>query len=456
MVKSKKEKTRFICQSCGFNSPRWLGRCTECGEWNSMIEEKVVPEKRSRSMISKTSNAPVALSQVRAEQNERIVTKSSEFNRVLGGGIVPGSVVLVGGDPGIGKSTLMLQEGARIASSIMNVLYISGEESTSQIKMRADRLGINSENLLILAETNLEEILGHIDRVAPDIMIIDSIQTVYRSDMDSAPGSISQIRECAYQFISVAKERNIPVFLIGHVTKEGYIAGPKVLEHMVYTLLFFEGDRDHFYRILRAVKNRFGSTNEIGVFEMVEKGLMEVNNPSEMFLSERNENIPGSSVICALEGTRPLMLEIQALVTPSNYGLPQRSATGIDSKRLAMLLAVLEKRIGLRIGTHDVFVNAVGGIRIDETSADLGIALAIASSLKNVAIDPKTVVIGEIGLGGELRAVSQIDKRISESGKLGFKRIVIPASNRKVGRTEGDLDIAKASKLDDAIQVLFS
>ncbi|MEE4311431.1 MAG: DNA repair protein RadA [candidate division KSB1 bacterium] len=455
MAKSKKEKTRFICQSCGFNSPRWIGRCTECGEWNSMIEEKVVPEKRSRSMIPKTSNAPVALSEVRAEKNERIVTRSDEFNRVLGGGIVPGSVVLVGGDPGIGKSTLMLQEGARIASLKMSVLYISGEELTSQIKMRADRLGINSENLLIMAETNLEEILGQIDRIAPDIMIIDSIQTVYRSDMDSAPGSISQIRECAYQFISVAKERNIPVFLIGHVTKEGYIAGPKVLEHMVDTLLFFEGDKDHFYRILRAVKNRFGSTNEIGVFEMMEKGLMEVNNPSEMFLSERNENIPGSSVICALEGTRPVMLEIQALVTPSNYGLPQRSATGIDSKRLAMLLAVLEKRIGLRIGTHDVFVNAVGGIRIDEPSADLGIALAIASSLKNVAIDPKTVVIGEIGLGGELRAVSQIEKRISESGKLGFKRIVIPVSNRKAGRSEGDLVIEKASKLDDAIQLLL-
>lgn len=420
-----------------------------------MVEEKVTPPTTERSLISKAISKPIPLSEIEFTPDSRLLTKSKEFNRVLGGGIVPGSVVLVGGDPGIGKSTLMLQEGARLSDNNYRVLYISGEESTTQLKLRANRLGVNSTQLLILAETNLDTIIEQIEQIQPNLLIVDSIQTIYRPIFESAPGSISQIRECAHQFITLAKSRSIPVFLIGHVTKEGYIAGPKVLEHMVDTLLYFEGDKDHFYRILRAVKNRFGSTNEIGVFEMSDKGLTDVSNPSQMFLSQRKEGISGSTVICAMEGTRPLLLEIQALVSPSNYGLPQRTATGIDVKRLAILLAVLEKRVGLRIGTFDVFVNAVGGVRIDEPAADLGISISIASSLKNQTANPKTVVIGEIGLGGEIRAVAHLEKRLSEAEKLGFEQAVIPASNKKLDYRTNQLKIIRVEKLDQAIEVVL-
>jgi len=421
-----------------------------------MVEEKVPQQTQDRSLILKSSATPMALSGIEYTHENRILTKCTEFNRVLGGGIVPGSVILVGGDPGIGKSTLMLQEGTRIASADFTVLYVSGEESTSQIKLRATRLGLNSDYMLVLAETNLDMIIEHIEQLRPGLIIIDSIQTIYRPIFESAPGSISQIRECAYQFITIAKSRNIPVFLIGHVTKEGFIAGPKVLEHVVDTLLYFEGDRDHFYRILRAVKNRFGSTNEIGVFEMSDQGLTEVNNPSEMFLSQRKEDISGSTVVCVMEGTRSILLEIQALVTPSNYGLPQRTATGVDAKRLAILLAVLERRAGLRIGTHDVFVNAVGGVRIDETAADLGIIVSIASSLKNQIINPRTAVIGEVGLGGEIRSVSQIEKRLSEMEKLGFEQAVIPASNKKTSVRLNKLKVTPVDKLSQAIAFLLA
>lgn len=456
MVKTKKEKSQFTCQSCGFVSPRWLGRCTNCGAWNSFVEEKVVKRAPAVSAVEKADIAPMRLDQIQYRQEDRIRCSSEEFDRVLGGGIVPGSLVLIGGDPGIGKSTIMLQEAARISKDDFKVLYVSGEESLMQTKLRADRLNLNSENLFILTENNLDIVVNEIEKIDPRLIIVDSIQTIYRPVLESAPGSISQVRECAHQFLSLSKSRNVPVFLIGHVTKEGYIAGPKVLEHTVDTLLYFEGDGDHFFRILRAVKNRFGSTNEIGVFEMTDKGLMEVTNPSEMFLSNRTSDSSGSAVICVLEGSRPLLLEVQALVSPSNYGLPQRSSTGFDPKRLSMLLAVLEKRVGMRVGTYDVFINAVGGVRIDETAADLGIAMAIASSLKNQLIPSDVAVVGEIGLSGEIRPVAQIDRRISEAAKLGFKKIIIPANNSKTEKRTGQIEILPVGKLSRAVEILLN
>lgn len=454
-MKPKKLKTQYICQSCGFVSPRWLGRCSECGAWNSLVEEQVAPKADIPASMARAAVPALPLAQIQAQQEPRINCHSQEFNRVLGGGIVPGSLVLIGGDPGIGKSTLMLQEAARLAQETFKVLYVSGEESLTQIKMRADRLGLAGNHLFVLTENNLEGILAEVEQIAPQLIVIDSIQTVYRPELESSPGSISQVRECAQQLLRLSKDQNIPVFLVGHVTKDGFIAGPKVLEHTVDTLLFFEGDRDHFFRILRAVKNRFGSTNEIGVFRMTEAGLAEVPNPSEMFLAQRAADSSGTAVICVMEGSRPILLEVQALVSPSNYGLPQRSATGIDPKRLSMLLAVLEKRVGLRIGTFDVFVNAVGGVRIDETAADLGIALAIASSLKNQVIASEVVLIGEIGLAGEIRPVPQIERRIGEAEKLGFQELIIPAANMKVVKNRSQLRLHPVDKLAQAVAILF-
>jgi len=430
-VSKKNEKIHFVCQSCGFETPKWLGRCPECSAWNSLTEEKMPAKTASRPTQSSAGTRPLPLSEIQYNHEARFISRSGEFNRVLGGGIVPGSLLLVGGDPGIGKSTLMLQEAASFAKKDFPVLYVSGEESIAQTKLRAVRLGLNSDDLFILAETNVERVVEAIEHLNPSLVIIDSIQTVYNPLLQSAPGTVSQVRECALQFLGLAKNRQVPIFLIGHVTKDGYLAGPKVLEHMVDTLLFFEGDRDHFFRLVRAVKNRFGSTNEIGVFEMTDKGIVEVTNPSAIFLSERLQSTSGSSVVCLMEGTRPILVEIQALASPTSYGLPQRSSTGVDSKRLAMLLAVLEKRVGIRLGTSDIFVNAVGGVKITETSADLGIVQAIASSAKNRPIDPKTVLIGEVGLGGEVRAVSRIELRISEAQKLGFQRCIIPKSSAK-------------------------
>jgi len=420
-----------------------------------MVEEKVTPPRTDRSTSERSTAIPTRLSEIQSSQEKRINCHSKEFARVLGGGIVPGSLVLIGGDPGIGKSTIMLQEAARLAREDFPVLYVSGEESLMQTKMRADRLGLPGENLFILTENNLDAIFYEVEQLKPRLVVIDSIQTVYRPGLESAPGNISQVRECAHQFLNLSKKENIPVFLVGHVTKEGYIAGPKVLEHTVDTLLYIEGDKDHFFRILRAAKNRFGSTNEIGVFEMTEKGLVEVSNPSEIFLSQRAADISGSVVICIMEGSRPILLEVQALVSPSNYGLPQRSATGIDPKRLSMLLAVLEKRVGIRIGTFDVFVNAVGGVRIDETAADMGISLAIASSLKNQVINPDVVIIGEIGLGGEIRPVPQIERRIGEAEKLGFKEMVIPKANMKSIKKKNQITIRPVEKLAQAVAVLI-
>lgn len=452
----KKAKIQYICQSCGYTSLKWLGRCSECGAWNSFIEERVVKSPKREPIFKSDLSDPISLSDISTDQNDRIVIQNEEFNRVLGGGIVQGSVVLLGGDPGIGKSTLMLQQGAALAGADFVVLYVSGEESVRQTKLRAERLGIDSDHLMILAETDLNQIIAAIENKQPRLVIVDSIQTMFQPNFDSSPGSISQVRECALAFLQIAKSKNIPIFLIGHVTKEGYLAGPKVLEHMVDVLLHFEGDRDHFYRILRSVKNRFGSTREIGVFEMTGKGLLEVKNPSELFLSQRKENISGSSVVCTLEGTRPFLVEIQALVSPTSYGLPQRTVTGVDSKRLYLLIAVLEKRVGLKLGAYDVFVNAAGGVRIDEPSADLGILISMASSFKNQIVDADTVCIGEVGLGGEIRAVPQIEKRVDEAAKLGFKKALVPKFNLKGIQHPRSLKLLAADRVEEALEEVLN
>lgn len=409
-----------------------------------------------KSNVSTHRAAPVQLSEVIVGDQPRRATGSKEFSRVLGGGIVAGSVVLIGGDPGIGKSTLMLQEGVHLAKEDYRVLYVSGEESARQTKLRADRLCLAAEHLYILAETDVNRILESIEALSPELVVIDSIQTMHQPIFESSPGSISQVRECALVLSRMAKQRNIPMFFIGHVTKDGYIAGPKVLEHMVDVLLHFEGDRNHYYRILRAVKNRFGSTREIGVFEMKPLGLCDVSNPSAVFLEQRKENVSGSTVICTLEGTRPFLVEIQALVTPTIYGLPQRTATGIDGKRLALLLAVLEKRVGLKLGTHDVFVNAAGGAKIDEPSADLGILTSLASSFNDRIVDARAILIGEIGLGGEIRAVPQIEQRIDEAAKLGFAKAIIPKHNCGTMSKSSSLEICGVERADEALDEILN
>lgn len=454
-LKVPKTKTQFVCQSCGYISLRWIGRCSECNSWNSFIEEKSIPKKGQRYNSGNTPASPISLKNVVFDNHQRVQVRSEEFNRVLGGGIVPGSLILIGGDPGIGKSTLMLQESVAIARKDFTVLYVTGEESTQQTKLRAQRLAVDSEYLYILSETDFNNIAENIEKLNPALIVVDSIQTVYQSGLESSPGSISQVRECALGFTNIAKSKNIPIFLIGHVTKEGYFAGPKVLEHMVDVLLQFEGDREHYYRLLRAVKNRFGSTREIGIFEMRETGLVDVPNPSALFLEQRKDNVSGSAVICTMEGTRPFLIEIQALVTTSNYGLPQRTATGIDSKRLSLLLAVLEKRVGLNLGTFDVFVNAAGGARVEDPTGDLGILAAIASSFQDRVVDPEAIILGEIGLGGELRAVPQIDKRLDEAAKLGFKKAVIPKFNTKGLNKNCSLKIASADKAEEALEEIL-
>ncbi len=456
-LKTQKQKRQYVCQTCGYVALRWMGRCTECGAWNSLVEERVAGgTRRKRADAGSGIAEPKPLAALPLDDQERIKVSSAEFNQVLGGGIVWGSVILVGGDPGIGKSTLMLQEAVNLAAEDFPVLYISGEESERQTKLRAQRLGIDSQYLHVLAETDLENMTAQVEALEPRLVVVDSIQTVHHPGLDSAPGSIGQVRECALAFVRLAKSRNIPVFLIGHVTKEGYLAGPKVLEHMVDVLLHFEGDREHFYRILRSIKNRFGSTREIGVFEMKENGLQEVKNPSAIFLAQRSEDVSGSSVTCTMEGTRPFLVELQALVTPTSYGLPQRNTTGVDPKRLSLLLAVLEKRVGLRLGTHDVFVNAAGGVRIDEPCADLGILVAIASSFRDRLVDPSAVVMGEIGLGGEIRAVPQVDKRIAEAAKLGFKKAVVPGFNAGTLDVPAPLEVFGAAKVEEVLQEVLN
>jgi DNA repair protein RadA/Sms len=449
-----KAHSKYVCQSCAYESTRWMGKCPNCDAWNTFAEEVSAPRTRGRhSNGLKTGSSVVPITDVATAPESRASTSIPEFDRVLGGGIVPGSVVLVGGDPGIGKSTLMMQMASSLTSLI--VLYITGEESVHQMRLRADRLEIHpSENLLLLAETNLDVIGTLLEKTKPDLVIVDSIQTMFRADFESAPGTVSQVREATAQFVRYAKTRSIPVFLIGHVTKEGVIAGPRVVEHMVDTVLQFEGEQHYTHRILRALKNRFGSTNEIGIFEMNDKGLKEVTNPSETFLAERRAGTAGSAVVASIEGTRPLLLEVQALVAPTSYGVPQRSSTGFDAKRLQMLLAVLERRVGLRVGQYDVFVNIAGGVRIDEPAADVGMALSIVSSLQNVPVDSHMVVIGEIGLGGEIRSVSQMEKRISEAGNLGFKRCILPKS--KVKLRNGGIDLVEVETVDQAINAALS
>lgn len=448
-----KIQSTYVCQACGYESPRWVGKCANCGGWNTFVEElgkKVSSHKKAT--LSKVNATP--LDEINVENDIRTVTGMSEFDRVLGGGVVDGSVILIGGDPGVGKSTLMMQLASKIKEQI--VLYISGEESARQIKLRSERLGLEFGNrFLVLAETNVDIIAEVIDRNPPEMIIIDSIQTMFRPQLESSPGSVGQVRESTALFTRIAKEKSIPVFLIGHVTKEGVIAGPKVIEHMVDTVLQFEGERHFAYRILRAMKNRFGSTNEIGVFEMRDSGLIEVKNPSAVFLSERSLGASGSTVVASIEGTRPILIEVQALVTSTSYGVPQRNTTGFDYRRLGLLIAVLEKRLGVMMGQHDVFVNIAGGVRIDEPAVDLGIAASIMSSLRDSSVDPQTVAVGEIGLSGEVRTVSQIERRVQEAAKLGFKRIVLPINNVK-GVSGNGIELIGVERIDDAIKALIS
>jgi len=434
-----KIKTFYQCQSCGYGSPKWLGKCPDCGSWNSFVEEKTVPQSRNAPSLQAYGKAEaVYLHSIEGTDADRTSTGIKEFDRVLGGGVVAGSVILVGGDPGIGKSTLLLQAFSGLSKNSGKLLYVSGEESPQQIKMRADRLSVNSDSIILLPETSLEGILDSAAKISPYAMVVDSIQTMYTQELLSAPGSVGQVRECAAKLMLFAKKSQIPVFIVGHVTKEGTIAGPRVLEHIVDTVLYFEGDRGHSYRILRTIKNRFGSTNEIGIFEMSDAGLREVDNPSELFLSERPQNVSGSTVVASLEGTRPLMVEIQALVSQTNFGMPRRTSIGVDFNRVNLLIAVLEKRAGMHLGGMDVFINVVGGLKIVEPAVDLGIIATIASSAREVSIKPDTFVFGEIGLSGEVRAVAQAEARLKEAAKIGFKRAVIPAGNAlKTANMEG-------------------
>ena len=449
-----KSHTKYVCQTCAYESPRWVGRCPNCEGWNTLVEEMTQKVSAKKSIVQKNVKA-VPFNQIESIEDQRISTGISEFDRVLGGGIVIGSVVLLGGDPGIGKSTIMLQLAAEIKDKL--VLYVTGEESEKQIKLRAERLSLNiPDSLLILAETNLNVISDIIERTTPDILIVDSIQTIFRPEFESSAGSVGQVRESTAQLHRIAKSKSISMFLIGHVTKEGVIAGPKVIEHMVDAVLQFEGERHYAFRVLRAAKNRFGSTNEIGIFEMRDSGLSEVKNPSELFLSERSFGSSGSTVVASIEGSRPLLVEVQALVTPTNYGVPQRNTTGFDIRRLGLLLAVLEKRIGVTMGQFDVFVNIVGGIRIDEPAVDLGIAMSILSSKKDIPIDTQTVVVGEIGLGGEVRTINQIEKRLQEAAKLGFKRLILPKNNLKSIQRQPEIELIGIERIEDAVELLLS
>ena len=451
-----REKRKFVCQECGYTTPKTLGRCPNCKSWQSFAEEveELITPSRHRG-IGQVSREPEPISQVTASEVERHLTGMSEFDRVLGGGIVPGAVILIGGDPGIGKSTLLLQASDALSRNYGDVLYVSGEESVSQTKLRATRLGVKSDTLYVLCENNLEQIQKHIEDRKPKVVVIDSIQAVYLTSIQSAPGSVTQIRECTGHFLICAKNRNIPIFLVGHVTKEGVIAGPRVLEHMVDTVLYFEGEGHHIYRVLRAIKNRFGSTNEIGIFEMRNTGLADVMNPSEIFLSDRKEQVSGSVVVSSMEGTRPLLMEIQALVVPTNYGNPRNTAAGVDRHRIALLIAVLNKRVGIDVGDSDVFVNITGGLRIDEPGIDLGVLMAISSSHRDMPIDRQTVMIGEVGLGGEIRPVTHVDRRIREAAKLGFRRAIFPEYNRKGLNIDDDIELVGVKDVYDSLAALL-
>lgn len=448
---AKKIKSKYVCQNCGYESAGYLGKCPDCGAWSSFIEE--ISENVSQPVLNKIpdTNPPVKLSEIQMNAEIRVKTDISEFDRVLGGGIVQGSLVLIAGDPGIGKSTILLQTAGKLCEDGKKVLYVSAEESASQIKLRAERLGVKSDNLYIYPQTNFELIKSHIEEMKPDLVIIDSVQAIYTNMIQSSAGSVSQIRECCNFLMGIAKTNNISIIVIGHVTKEGNIAGPKVLEHMVDTVIQFEGDKYKSYRILRSIKNRFGNTSEIGVFEMGGNGLVEIINPSQFFLNEYGiTQTPGSTIIVTSEGTRPLLVEIQALVGTTPYPAPRRVANGVDLSRILQILAVLEKRIGLNLSKQDVYVNVIGGIDVTEPAADLGIALSIITCVRDVVFDSQTAIVGEIGLSGEIRGVSHIEKRITEAQKLGFKRIIIPKSNEIQTKIDG-IEIIKVNRIIEAI-----
>ena len=450
---AKGKKTIFFCQNCGHEENKWLGQCPMCKEWNTFVEENISVSKASTVKQAKEAEV-VSLNQIETNQEDRICTDIKELDRVLGGGIVPGSLILVGGDPGIGKSTLLLQVCKRLCENKKEVLYISGEESLKQIKLRANRMGDFKDDMYLLCETNLDIIKSVIEKRRPEIVIIDSIQTMYNEEVTSAPGSVSQVRESTNVFMQLAKGLGISIFIVGHVTKEGTVAGPRVLEHMVDTVLYFEGDRHASYRILRGVKNRFGSTNEIGVFEMRQNGLVEVENPSEFMLSGKPEHASGSVVACSMEGTRPILLEIQALVCNSNFGMPRRTAAGTDFNRVNLLMAVLEKRAGIHMSNSDAYVNIAGGMKINEPAIDLGIVMALASSYKNQPIDEKTIVFGEVGLSGEVRAVSMPEQRVAEAKKLGFETCIIPEVSKDMVKGIKGIKIVGVKTIHDAIQLL--
>ena len=457
-MKPSKSKTVYVCQSCGTQSPRWMGKCPDCGQWNTMVEERVEKPRDVGSAKRRDGSEPVLLGDIQTRDEDRFVTGINELDRVLGGGIVAGSVVLIGGDPGIGKSTLVLQMLRQVSALKGKALYVTGEESPAQIKMRAERLGVKAENLYVLAETSLEEVLHAAAGLEPQVLVVDSVQTVFTSELPSAPGSVGQVREVSGRLMIHAKRSGIPTFLIGHVTKDGAIAGPRVLEHIVDTVLYFEGDRGHAFRILRAVKNRFGSTNEIGVFEMKESGLAEVANPSEIFLAERPADATGSVVVSSLEGTRPILAELQALVAPSKLAMPRRTCIGVDFNRVSLLLAVLEKRVGMHLMGMDVFLNIVGGLKIDEPAVDLGIIAAVASSFREKPVSAGTVVMGEVGLAGEVRAISQAEARIKDAAKLGFTRCILPAVNvEKLEKTAAlkKMELLGVRSVDEAMERLF-
>lgn len=457
MATKAKTKSAWFCQSCGVESAKWIGKCPSCGEWNSFVEEVVVKSKTSQIIGSNgqgKKNKPQKISEISSSEASRFDTKNNELNRVLGGGLVPGSLILIGGEPGIGKSTLALQ----IALNLKNytTLYVSGEESAQQIKLRANRINSDNENCLIVSETSMENIFSHVKNTTPDIIVIDSIQTLATESIEASPGSVSQIRECTSQLLRFAKESSTPVILIGHITKDGNLAGPKILEHMVDTVLQFEGDQNHMYRILRSTKNRFGSTSEMGIYEMQHNGLREVSNPSELLLSQEDESLSGVTISASIEGMRPFLIEIQALVSSAAYGTPQRSSTGFDLRRLNMLLAVLEKRAGFKLSTKDVFLNIAGGIKVNDPAIDLAVILAVLSSSTDISIPKEVCFSGEIGLSGEIRPVSRIDQRISEAEKLGFKQIFISKHNSKgLDTSKFKIKIHLVSKVGEVFQTLF-
>ena len=452
-----KVKTTYFCQNCGAQSPQWLGKCNSCNEWNTFVEEVV--EKTDKRKIPFSSEKdrrivkPQRLTEIKPEKENRVQLTDMELNRVLGGGLVKGSLILFGGEPGIGKSTLLLQTA--VSQPDLKVLYVSGEESEQQISMRAERLGNQNENCYILTETSMQNIFLQIQEIQPDLLIIDSIQTLQTPIIESSPGSISQIRECTAELLQFAKETATPVFLIGHITKEGALAGPKVLEHMVDTVLHFEGDRNHFYRLLRSVKNRFGSTNELGIYEMRANGLREVANPSEILISGNNEKLSGISIACTLEGVRPILVEIQALVSTAAYGTPQRSSTGFDLRRLNMLLAVLEKRCGFKLGAKDVFLNIAGGLKVDDPAIDLAVVCAVMSSNADIAIPNDICLAAEVGLSGEIRPVNRLEQRITEAEKLGFDKIIVAKSKTKIPADKFGIEVFEAGKIEEVVRIIF-